>query len=600
MNLNEVEIEVKHSGLLEVPAGKEVDQLPQEHFQKLIDKKGYEAVIRGLTNLEVWNKNKNPKLSQWASSMADKLKKANNKDESYSQRFQQALDEINAKAAAKVGTKAWNATKKSFKKLAKGSGEALKRAGTTAQNAIVAGAAAPIGVKIANTYNKPKKKEQKYSASDVAAIAAALKKNEDLNEDFLFDKIKSNLADFAKAESDAYLKAKAIINKAQQEQLSASNANAVKHPILSAIKDGVRIFGHVFIAILLGLTFIALYSKHTGSAKQLFKMVIENVSANIINDALILIGFTAGFRKFQQIFSKEKTVTERLQIKASLIEAKIEKKKNHLKDAAKTVAASTAAGAGVGGGLGAGMLGGIAHKAATTLGATQRRGAGKFIRRAATGLGGAIGGTYGAATGAAKGLVGGAVLAAGKYAYDKHKEHKAKMKSKSESLKEGIERLDAFLEFARKKSDNPSHYSKLPESPAKKTQKRILKNAERVSGNTPAVDPAVVAKRKAAAQKGAQTKAANAAARQKATQNAINKPLIDAATKSNAKTTAEKVAKATGERAAKAKEIFKGSEAMKKALKHKAFVGGLKGAAIATGLGAAAYGVHKYRNRDNY
>ena len=64
MRFNEVDIEVKHSGLLEVPNGKEVDQLPQSHFQKLIDKKGYEAIIRGLTNLEVWNKNKNPKLSQ--------------------------------------------------------------------------------------------------------------------------------------------------------------------------------------------------------------------------------------------------------------------------------------------------------------------------------------------------------------------------------------------------------------------------------------------------------------------------------------------------------------------------------------------------------
>ena len=83
MRLSEVDIEVKHSGLLEVPDGKEVDQLPQSHFQKLIDKKGYEAIIRGLTNLEVWNKNKNPKLSQWASNMADKLKVANKKDESY-------------------------------------------------------------------------------------------------------------------------------------------------------------------------------------------------------------------------------------------------------------------------------------------------------------------------------------------------------------------------------------------------------------------------------------------------------------------------------------------------------------------------------------
>lgn len=81
MRFNEVDIDVKNPGLLEVPQGKEVNQLPQSHFQALINKKGYEKVIRGLTNLEVWNKNKNPELSKWASNMADKLKKANNKDE---------------------------------------------------------------------------------------------------------------------------------------------------------------------------------------------------------------------------------------------------------------------------------------------------------------------------------------------------------------------------------------------------------------------------------------------------------------------------------------------------------------------------------------
>ena len=108
MRFNEVDIEVKHSGLLEVPAGKEVDQLPQSHFQKLIDKKGYEAVIRGLTNLEVWNKNKNPKLSQWASNMADKLKVANKKDESYSNR----LFEANAKLINKLGKKTVSGLKK--------------------------------------------------------------------------------------------------------------------------------------------------------------------------------------------------------------------------------------------------------------------------------------------------------------------------------------------------------------------------------------------------------------------------------------------------------------------------------------------------------
>lgn len=68
-------IDVKNPGALEVPDGKKVDELPQSHFEKLVDKKGYQEVIRALANLEVWNKDKNKSLSQWASNMADKLKK---------------------------------------------------------------------------------------------------------------------------------------------------------------------------------------------------------------------------------------------------------------------------------------------------------------------------------------------------------------------------------------------------------------------------------------------------------------------------------------------------------------------------------------------
>lgn len=69
------QIEAKNSGILEVPAGQNVNDLPQSHFEKLVDKIGYEKVIRALTNLEVWNKDKNKALSTWASDMADKLKK---------------------------------------------------------------------------------------------------------------------------------------------------------------------------------------------------------------------------------------------------------------------------------------------------------------------------------------------------------------------------------------------------------------------------------------------------------------------------------------------------------------------------------------------
>lgn len=71
------DIEVKHEGILEVPEGKNVDDLPIKHFQSLIDKKGYGKIIKALTNLEVWNKKKNPELSSWAKNMIDKLQKKN-------------------------------------------------------------------------------------------------------------------------------------------------------------------------------------------------------------------------------------------------------------------------------------------------------------------------------------------------------------------------------------------------------------------------------------------------------------------------------------------------------------------------------------------
>lgn len=66
-------IEVENPGILEVPKGKEVDELPISHFKKLIDKKGRTAIIRALTNLEVWNKNDNKTLSNWAKQMKRSL-----------------------------------------------------------------------------------------------------------------------------------------------------------------------------------------------------------------------------------------------------------------------------------------------------------------------------------------------------------------------------------------------------------------------------------------------------------------------------------------------------------------------------------------------
>lgn len=172
MQLFEVDIDVKNPGLLEVPAGKEVDQLPKSHFEKLIAKKGYEKIIRGLTNLEVWNKNKNPKLSKWASDMANSLK--------HLQPASEALLEASLKL------KALTKGKKALKAIGKYAKETASKSADTARNAIVAGAVAPVGAGIAQKYtNRPKKRDQKYSTTDVAAIATAMKnKSESYSEKF--------------------------------------------------------------------------------------------------------------------------------------------------------------------------------------------------------------------------------------------------------------------------------------------------------------------------------------------------------------------------------------------------------------------------------
>jgi hypothetical protein len=78
-----VEIEVKHEGILEVPDGKNVDDLPFSHFEKLAKKKGLSKITKALNNLQVWNKKKDPKLSKWAGNMIDKLNKKLKKDESF-------------------------------------------------------------------------------------------------------------------------------------------------------------------------------------------------------------------------------------------------------------------------------------------------------------------------------------------------------------------------------------------------------------------------------------------------------------------------------------------------------------------------------------
>lgn len=66
-------IKSENPGLLEVPEGKSVMDLPVSHFKNLIDKKGRNAIIRGITNLEIWNKNDDPHISKWARDMKSKI-----------------------------------------------------------------------------------------------------------------------------------------------------------------------------------------------------------------------------------------------------------------------------------------------------------------------------------------------------------------------------------------------------------------------------------------------------------------------------------------------------------------------------------------------
>lgn len=76
-----VKIPVEHPGVLEVPEGKNVEDLPEAHFKALIAKKGWEEISRALTNLHTWNKEKNPTLSAWANKMQETLGKDENKEE---------------------------------------------------------------------------------------------------------------------------------------------------------------------------------------------------------------------------------------------------------------------------------------------------------------------------------------------------------------------------------------------------------------------------------------------------------------------------------------------------------------------------------------
>lgn len=71
----QVKIPVEHPGLLEVPKGKDVEDLSLDHFKKLIRKKGWEEISKGLINLKTWNKKRDPKLSSWADKTQETLAK---------------------------------------------------------------------------------------------------------------------------------------------------------------------------------------------------------------------------------------------------------------------------------------------------------------------------------------------------------------------------------------------------------------------------------------------------------------------------------------------------------------------------------------------
>jgi hypothetical protein len=73
MKKKKVNIPVKNEGLLSVPEGKSVDSPPMSHFENLINKKGWAAVSRALTNLHTWNRNNNKELAAWADNMQDRL-----------------------------------------------------------------------------------------------------------------------------------------------------------------------------------------------------------------------------------------------------------------------------------------------------------------------------------------------------------------------------------------------------------------------------------------------------------------------------------------------------------------------------------------------
>jgi hypothetical protein len=69
-----VNIDVEHKGLLEIPKDKKFWEMPLSFYDDLVDKKGYDAIIKGLNNLKVWNKNDDPSIAKKADRIMDALK----------------------------------------------------------------------------------------------------------------------------------------------------------------------------------------------------------------------------------------------------------------------------------------------------------------------------------------------------------------------------------------------------------------------------------------------------------------------------------------------------------------------------------------------
>ena len=67
------DIKTKHPGILAVPSGKNVEDMPMKHFIELARSKGLKSISNALQNLERWNKKTNPKLSKWAGDMRDRV-----------------------------------------------------------------------------------------------------------------------------------------------------------------------------------------------------------------------------------------------------------------------------------------------------------------------------------------------------------------------------------------------------------------------------------------------------------------------------------------------------------------------------------------------